>query len=134
MRTSDNPSSHRIITLPMRNKREPTSGLEPLTCSLRVILRRCRGVQRVANPAYLSGFLFSGLLRVAPYCVPGGIRVVSGEGHGCFTILLPRARIRSYAQHLTRDAIDPQLTLDRYSRWMPSIGCNTAGGIDEALG
>jgi hypothetical protein len=34
-------------------------------------------VHRLANPAYLKGFLFSGLLRVAPYCVPGGIRVVS---------------------------------------------------------
>src|SRR5215216_1109225 len=40
-------------------------------------VRRCRGVQRLANPAYLKGFLFSALLRVAPYCVPGGIRVVS---------------------------------------------------------
>ena len=37
----------------------------------------CRGVQGIANPAYLGGFLFSCLLRVAPYCVPGGIRVVS---------------------------------------------------------
>jgi hypothetical protein len=38
---------------------------------------RCRGVQGVANPAYLSHFLFSGLPCVAPYCVPGGVRVVS---------------------------------------------------------
>jgi hypothetical protein len=38
-----------------------------------------------------------------------------------------------YAQHFTRDAII-QLTLDRYSRWMPSIGSNTAEGIEEALG
>ena len=57
MRTSDNPSSHRIITLPMRNKREPTSGLEPLTCSLRVIASGVAGgCSGVANPAYLSGF------------------------------------------------------------------------------
>jgi integrase len=27
-----------------------------------------------------------------------------------------------------------QLTLDRYSHWMPSMGRNTADGIDEALG
>jgi integrase len=27
-----------------------------------------------------------------------------------------------------------QLTLDRYSHWMPSMGRNTAEGIDEALG
>src|SRR5215203_3510654 len=39
---------------------------------------RCRGLQRGANPAYLEGFPYSGLLSVAPYCVPGGIRVVSG--------------------------------------------------------
>jgi hypothetical protein len=27
-----------------------------------------------------------------------------------------------------------QLTLDRYSHWMPSMGRNTAEGIDETLG
>jgi hypothetical protein len=58
MRTSDNPSSHRIITLPMRNKREPTSGLEPLTCSLGVIGQALQGF---AYPALGKGFLF-------PYC------------------------------------------------------------------
>ena len=31
----------------------------------------------VAKPAYLGVFLCSGLPRVAPYCVPGGVRVVS---------------------------------------------------------
>jgi hypothetical protein len=36
-------------------------------------------VQGDANPAYLEGFPFSTLLRVAPYCVPGGIRVVSNR-------------------------------------------------------
>jgi hypothetical protein len=34
-------------------------------------------VQGIANAAYLEGFLFCGVLRVAPYCVPDGIRVVS---------------------------------------------------------
>jgi hypothetical protein len=33
---------------------------------------------RVATPAFPSWLLCSGLLGVAPYCVPGGIRVVSG--------------------------------------------------------
>ena len=37
----------------------------------------CRGVQGIAIPAFLGDFLCSGLLRVAPYCVPGGVRVVS---------------------------------------------------------
>jgi hypothetical protein len=41
---------------------------------------RCGGLHRNANPAFLGGFLCSGLLRVAPYCAPGGIRVVSGRG------------------------------------------------------
>src|SRR5215210_2597890 len=59
-----------------RQNREPTSGLEPLTCSLRVIGQALQGV---ANPPYLKGLLFSGLLRVAPYCVLGGIRLVSGS-------------------------------------------------------
>jgi hypothetical protein len=59
---------------PKVERGEPTSGLEPLTCSLRV----CGHVlQGIAIAAYLKGFPFSGLLSVAPYCVPGGIRVVS---------------------------------------------------------
>src|SRR5215218_9188011 len=40
---------------------------------------RCRGVQRIANAAYLEEFPFPALLSVAPYCVPGGIRMVSGR-------------------------------------------------------
>ncbi len=38
---------------------------------------RCRGLHGVANPAFPEGFPFSGLLSIAPYCVPGGVRVVS---------------------------------------------------------
>ena len=38
---------------------------------------RCRGLHRVAKPAYLSRFPFCALLGVAPYCVRGGVRVVS---------------------------------------------------------
>jgi hypothetical protein len=39
---------------------------------------RCRGLQRLAKPLCIGGFLCSGLQAVAPYCVPGGVRVVSG--------------------------------------------------------
>ena len=46
--------------------------------SLRVIHQALQWVHVLANPASLRGFLCSGLLRVAPYCVPGGVRVVSG--------------------------------------------------------
>ena len=34
-------------------------------------------MQAFARPAYLSRFLFYALLNVAPYCVPGGVKVVS---------------------------------------------------------
>jgi hypothetical protein len=34
-------------------------------------------LQTVANPAFLGLFPFSGLHGVAPYCAPGGVRVVS---------------------------------------------------------
>jgi hypothetical protein len=39
---------------------------------------RCRGLHRLAKPAYLSWFLCSASPCVAPYCVPGGVRAVSG--------------------------------------------------------
>ena len=42
-------------------------------------VRGCRGLLGLANTAFLKGFLFSDLPSVAPYCVPGGIRVVSME-------------------------------------------------------
>jgi hypothetical protein len=38
---------------------------------------RCRGLHGFANPAFLGNFSFSTLPHVAPYCVPGGVRVVS---------------------------------------------------------
>jgi hypothetical protein len=45
-------------------------------------------VQGVANAAYLGDFLCSGLLSVAPYCVPGDIRVVSEAGGRKLSYLL----------------------------------------------
>jgi hypothetical protein len=72
------------------------------------------------------------LLRVAPYCVPGGIRVVSTAAW----LLHDPARSCThpqYVQHLTRGA-SIQHTLDRYSHWMPSMIRNTPEGTDEALG
>src|SRR5215211_3195161 len=53
--------------------------------------------------------------------------------HTCFTILLARGMHPKYVQHLAGHA-SIQLTLDRYSHWMPSMGRNTADGMDEALG
>src|SRR5215216_6240295 len=50
---------------------------------------RCRGLQGFANTAYLEGFPFPGLLSVAPYRAPGGIRVVSVGRAGCDNFTLP---------------------------------------------
>ena len=36
-----------------------------------------RDLQGVANSAFVSRFPFSALLRIAPYCAAGGVRVVS---------------------------------------------------------
>ena len=55
---------------------------------------RCRGLQEVANTPFLKGFPFSALRRVAPYCFPGGVRLVSGAV-GCVLSLpcLPGASV-----------------------------------------
>jgi integrase len=48
-------------------------------------------------------------------------------------ILLACGMHPKYVQQLAGHA-SIQLTLDRYSRWMPSMGRSTAQGMDEALG
>lgn len=53
-------------------------------------------------------------------------------GHSCFTILLARDTHPKYVKHLASH-VSIQLTLDLYSHWMPSMGRNTADGMDEAL-
>src|SRR5215216_1811909 len=62
----------------------------------------CRGLHGLAIPVYLSRFLFSGLLRVAPYCAPGGIRVV-------LTGIFGDARCRSsYSAHGWPDRVSDE--------------------------
>jgi integrase len=53
--------------------------------------------------------------------------------HTYATLLLCRGTHPTYVQKSLGHA-SVQLTLDRYSHWMPSMGRNTAEGIDEALG
>jgi integrase len=48
-------------------------------------------------------------------------------------IVLARSTYSMYVQHLAGHA-SIQLTLDRYSHWMPSMGRNTTDGMDETLG
>src|ERR687898_386094 len=71
------------------NERTRTTGL----LQLRVIHHPLQGI---ANAAYLEGFPFPVLLRVAPYCVPGGIRVVAIQVHICFTMRLARGTHAKY--------------------------------------
>ena len=80
---------------------------------------RCRSLHGFAITPYLRAFLFSGSLRVAPYCVPGGVRVVSEVG-----LLLspsPVARYDALGQDychklaFSRLAAPPSVT----SSWLP---------------
>src|ERR671921_1595993 len=52
-------------------------GFEPPTRGLGIRGTCCTGLPRIANPAYLSPFFFSGLPNIPGHCVPGGVRVVS---------------------------------------------------------
>jgi hypothetical protein len=68
-----------VCVLPANSSKERTDERTRTAdlISLRVITQRCGGVQGVANATYLEGFPFPALLSVAPYCVPGCVRVVS---------------------------------------------------------
>jgi hypothetical protein len=65
---------------------------------------RCRGLPSVANATYLSDFLCSGLPCVAPYCVPGGVRVVSG---------FPALPCSVHCRHCTASALALLLAWER---------------------
>src|SRR5829696_9479483 len=52
--------------------------------------------------------------------------------HTCATLLLGRGVHPKMVQHLMGHA-SIQLTLDRYSHWIPSMGRHAAEGMDEAL-
>jgi hypothetical protein len=69
----------RFLQANPKKMREPTSGLEPLSCSLRVIHQPLQGVAGACKSRIFRGLLCSGLLSVAPYCAPGGVRVVSKD-------------------------------------------------------
>jgi len=53
--------------------------------------------------------------------------------HTCATLLLSRGTHPKLVQHLLGHA-SIQLTLDRYSHWIPRMGTYTASAMDEALG
>src|SRR5215207_5776625 len=83
-------TNSQIDTEPRADERTRTADL----ISLRVIGQALQGV---ANAAYLEGFPFPALLRVAPYYVPGDIRAVSengGLGAAAFADQIRRVRLR----------------------------------------
>jgi integrase len=49
--------------------------------------------------------------------------------HTCATLLLSNGVHPKYVQHLAGHA-SIQLTFDRYSHWIPSMGKHTAGAMD----
>jgi hypothetical protein len=61
-------------SLYMPSNTEPTSGLEPLTCSLRMITYALQGCAQGCKCCISRGVSF---LRLAECCARGGIRVVS---------------------------------------------------------
>jgi hypothetical protein len=61
--------------------RGPTSGLEPLTCSLRVRGRSFLGVAEVCSSLYIRGFLFFGLPVVALCCIRVRVKLGSGDAN-----------------------------------------------------
>ncbi len=52
--------------------------------------------------------------------------------HTCATLLLSRGVHPKLVQHLLGHS-SIQLTLDRYSHWIPSMGRATASAMDDAL-
>jgi hypothetical protein len=93
---------------------------------LQAVARACKS--RISKPVpFLRFALCCTVLRSRWY--QSGIN----SGNSCFAILPIRSTHLKYVQHLTEHA-SIQLTLDRYSHWMPSMGRNTAEGIDGALG
>jgi hypothetical protein len=68
-----------FIGLQVKKRADERTRTAFLISSYECAVMCCRGVQGIANAAYLEGFPFPALLSVAPYCVPGGIRVVSME-------------------------------------------------------
>ena len=69
-----------------------------------------------------------------------GLPVASSAGYGrsdlrhtYATLLLAKGTHPTYVQKSLGHA-SVQLTLDRYSHWMPSMGRNTAKWMDEVLG
>jgi hypothetical protein len=72
------PLSYRVFGLSISNGESRRADSNRLTLlQLRVITEVLQGFARACKSAFLSHFLCSGLLRVAPHCVPGGVNKTS---------------------------------------------------------
>jgi integrase len=73
--------------------------------------------------------------RIKPLLKPVGIPNIRWHDlrHTYATLLLYRAVFPKYVQQSLGHA-SIQLTLERYSRWIPSMGRHAADGMDEAPG
>jgi hypothetical protein len=90
---------------------------------------RCRGLHSLANPAYLSPFPFSALPSVAPYCIPGGVRVVSAEQVVKFSTFYETAAVSKcfVIRAAVFSACRLELLLVR-----PTFGCEFVGLADSS--
>jgi hypothetical protein len=84
----------------------------------------CGHLLWLAESSYLSRIFFTGLHTIAQYCALGDVEVMYIDVCG--------VRISSGAGALHTS--NKPLCLDRYSPWMPSMGCNTTDEIEGALG
>jgi hypothetical protein len=120
------------LSKPIMESRRADSNRLPLL-QLRVITQALLGVAEGCKCRILRGVSF---LRLAACCTVLRSRwYQSGvnERQSFFTSLLACGIHLKFVQYPARHA-SIQLTLDRYPHWMPSLGRNTADGMDEALG
>jgi hypothetical protein len=123
---------HLLLSVQLTQDRRPTSGLEPLTYSLRVISQVLQGIAEGCKTR-ISRRL--SLLRFAACCTvlrsrwyQSGVNRSIAASQSCS--LAHASEVRPAPRRHT----SIKSALDHYSHWMPSMGRDTADGMNEALG
>src|SRR5215204_5122802 len=116
-----------------RQNREPTSGLEPLTCSLRVITQALQGCAGDCKSRIFRGVSF---LRLAECCTvlrsrwyQSGINGGIAASRSCSIVALT-CRTSSISPDRLESCLSSAATLAGCLR----VGCATADSMDRALG
>ena len=123
---------HSAFFLQITRKTEPTSGLEPLTCSLQVISQVLQGFAQACKYripkliSFLCLALCCTVLRSRWY--QSGINRGIAPSQSCSLAHPPEVHPAPHR------GASVQLTLDRYWHWIAWGGHHTADGMDEALG